>query len=223
MQPTEHRLRNDVATDIALDSLAAAHRARVDQSTGVLGTLLSLFQSRSRLQVEILVLRHQLIVLRRTAPKRVRLKAVDRLLLYRLWHGILDSIAVIQPDTIVRWHRSGFRALWRWKSRRRVGRPGIAKDMRDLIREISRANPLWGAPRIHGELLKLGIDVCQSTVAKYMLRTRRPPSQCWRTFLCNHAEAIASIDLFVVPTIAFRMLFGFVVLHHGGANSSMLA
>ena len=177
-----------------------------------------LFQSRSRLQVEILVLRHQLIVLRRGAPKRVRLRAVDRLLfvlLYRLWHGILDSIAVIQPDTIVRWHRSGFRALWRWKSRRRVGRPGIAKDMRDLIREISRVNPLWGAPRIHGELLKLGIDVAQSTVAKYMSRIRRPPSQSWRTFLYNHAEAIASIDLFVVPTITFGMLFGFVVLHHG--------
>jgi hypothetical protein len=177
-----------------------------------------LFRSRSRLQVEILVLRQQLIVLRRTAPTRVRLRALDRLLfvlLYRLWPGILDSVAVIQPDTIVRWHRRGFRALWWWKSRRRLGRPGIAKDMRDLIREISRINPLWGAPRIHGELLKLGIDVAQSTVAKYMSRTRRPPSQSWRTFLHNHAGAIASIDLFVVPTIALRMLFGFVVLHHG--------
>jgi transposase InsO family protein len=143
---------------------------------------------------------------------------VDRLLLvllYRLWPSVLDSIAVIQPDTIVRWHRLGFRVLWRWKSRRRLGRPGIAKDTRDLIREISRANPLWGAPRVHGELLKLGIDVSQSTVAKYMSRTRRPPSQSWRTFLHNHAEAIASIDLFVVPTITFGMLFGFIVLHHG--------
>jgi len=143
---------------------------------------------------------------------------VDRLLfvlLYRLWPGVLDSIAVIQPDTIVRWHRCGFRALWRWKSRRRLGRPGIFRKIRDLIREVGRANPLWGAPRIHGELLKLGIDVAQSTVAKYMLRTRRPPSQSWRSFLYNHAEAIASIDLFVVPTITFRMLFGFVVPHHG--------
>jgi Integrase core domain len=183
----------------------------------VLCTPLLLFQSRSRLQIEILVLRHQLIVLRRTAPRRARLRAVDRLLfvlLYRLWPGVLDSIAVIQPDTIVRWHRRGFGALWRWKSRLRLGRPAIAKDMRDLIREISRANPLWGAPRIHGELLKLGIDVAQSTVAKYMSRTRRPPSQSWRTFLRNHAEAIAS-DLFVVPTITFGMLFAFVVLHHG--------
>ena len=141
---------------------------------------------------------------------------MDRLLfvlLYRLWPGVLDSI---QPDTIVRWHRRGFRALWRWKSRRRLGRPGIAKDTRDLIREISRANPLWGAPpRVHGELLKLGIDVSQSTVAKCMSRIRRPPSQSWRTFLYNHADAIASIDLFVVPTITLKLLFGFVVLHHG--------
>ena len=117
----------------------------------LLGMLLLLFRSRSQLQVEILVLRQQLIVLRRTAPKRVRPRALDRLLfvlLYRLWPGILDSVAVIRPDTIVRWHRRGFRALWWWKSRRRLGRPGIAKDLRDLIREISRANPLWGAPRI---------------------------------------------------------------------------
>src|SRR5512134_1947383 len=184
----------------------------------LLGTLLLLFQSRSRLQIEILALRQQLIVLRRTAPERVRLRALDRLLfslLYRLWPGILDSVAVIRPDTIVRWHRRGFRALWWWKSRRRLGRPGIAKDVRDLIREISRANPLWGAPRVHGELLKLGIDVSQSTVAKYMSKIRRPPSQSWRTFLYNHAGAIASVDLFVVPTITLRMLFGFVVLHHG--------
>jgi hypothetical protein len=184
----------------------------------VLGSLLLLFQSRSRLQVEILAVRQQLIVLRRTAPKRVRLRARDRLLfvlLYRLWPGVLDSIALIQPDTLVRWHRRGFRALWWWKSRRRLGRPGIAKDVRDLICEISRANPLWGAPRVHGELLKLRIDVSQSTVTKYMSRVRRPPSQSWRTFLDNHSEAIASIDLFVVPTITLRMLFGFVVLHHG--------
>ena len=175
-------------------------------------------QSRSRLQAEILILRQQLIVLRRTAPKRVRLRALDRLLFRAALSALawrLGSIAVIQPDTIVRWHRRGFRALWRWKSRRRLGRPGIAKDTRDLIREISCANPLWGAPRVHGELLKLGIDVTQSTVAKYMARTRRPPSQSWQTFLYNHAEAIASIDLFVVPTITLRMLFGFVVLHHG--------
>ena len=157
----------------------------VETLKSALGTLPLLFRSRSQLQVEILVLRQQLIVLRRTAPKRVRLRALDRLLfvlLYRLWPGVLDSIAVIQPDTIVRWHRGGFRALWWWKSRRRLGRPGIAKDTRDLICEISCANPLWGAPRVHGELLKLGIDVSQSTVAKYMSRTRRLPSQSGEPF-----------------------------------------
>src|SRR5262249_26046328 len=190
----------------------------VETLKALVGALLLLFQSRSRLQVEILALRQRLIVSRRTPPKRVRLRVLDRLLfvlLYRLWPGVLDLIAVIQPDTIVRWHRRGFRALWRWKSRRRLGRPRVGQDVRDLIREISRANPLWGGPPVHGELLKLGIDVSQSTVAKYMSRIRRPPSQSWRTFLYNHAEAIASIDLFVVPTITLRMLFGFVVLHHG--------
>jgi hypothetical protein len=123
-------------------------------------------RKRSRLQVEILVLRQHLIVLRRTAPKRVRLRVVDRLLfvlLYRLWSGVLDSIAVVQRTHIVRWHRRDFRAFWWWwKSHRRLGRPRIPKYMRDLIREVSRANPLWGAPRIHGELLKLGIDIAQN-------------------------------------------------------------
>src|SRR5262249_16932297 len=120
----------------------------VETLKALVGALLLLFQSRSRLQVEILALRQRLIVLRRTPPKRVRLRALDRLLfvlLLRLWPGVLDSIAVIQPDTLVRWHRRGFRALWQWKSRRHLGRPGIAKDVRNLIREISRANPLWGA------------------------------------------------------------------------------
>ena len=112
------------------------------------------------------------------------------------------------------WHRAGFRAYWRWKSRPRGGRPKTAADIRRLIREMSVANPLWGAPRIHGELLKLGIDVGQTTVAKYMARRRRPPSQGWKTFLRNHADGIASMDLFVVPTISFRLLYGFLILRH---------
>jgi hypothetical protein len=131
----------------------------VDTLMTVLATLLLLFQSRSRLQVEILGLRHQLIVLRRTAPKRVRLRAMDRLLfvlLYRLWPGILDSIAVIKPDTVVRWHRSGFRALWQWKSRRRLGRPGISNDIRDLIREISRAIRCGERPEFMASCLNSG-------------------------------------------------------------------
>ena len=112
----------------------------------------------------------------------------------------------------MRWHRGGFRLYWHWKSHRRVGRPAIPPDVRDLVRMISRDNPLWGAPRIHGELLKLGIDIAQSAVAKYMPRSRRPPSPGWRVFLRNHAAHIAAINLFVVPTIGFKLLYGLVIL-----------
>ena len=121
---------------------------------------------------------------------------------------------IIAPDTVIRWHRGGLRSYWRWKSRRCGGRPEMPADIRQLIREISAANPLWGAARIHGELLKLGIDIGQTTVAKYMARGRRPPSQGWKTFLRNHADGIASMDLFVVPTISFRLLYGLLILHH---------
>jgi transposase InsO family protein len=129
--------------------------------------------------------------------------------------NVLDAMTIVQPETIVRWHRAGFRAFWRWKSRaRRVGRPQVPVEVRRLIRDMSVANPLWGAPRIHGELLKLGIDVGQTSVAKYMARRRRPPSQGWRTFLLNHANGIVSIDLFIVLTVSFRLLYGLVVLRH---------
>jgi len=177
----------------------------------------SLFKPRTRLVAEILALRHQLTVLQRKTPGRVRLSAVDRLFfvwLYRLWPDLLGSIVIIRPETVVRWHRRGFRAFWRWKSRGIPGRPAIPKEIRDLIREISLVNPLWGAPRIHGELLKLGIEVAQSTVAKYIAKGQQSPSQLWRTFLKNHAEGIASIDLFVVPTVNFKLLFGLLILRH---------
>jgi len=180
--------------------------------------LLDLFRSRTSLEAEMLALRQQLNVLRRGAPKRRTFNICDRLifvLLYRIAPGILDALAIVQPETILRWHSAGFRAFWRWKSRRRRGRPKVPSEIRRLIREMSLANPLWGAPRIHGELLKLGIDIGQTSVAKYMARRRRPPSQGWRTFLFNHAEGIASIDLFVVPTISFRLLYGLLVLEHG--------
>jgi transposase InsO family protein len=183
----------------------------------LLAALLSLFKSRRRLQSENLVLRHQINVLRRTAPKRARLIGIDRLLfvwLYSLCRDTLQSVVILRPETVVHWHRAGFRAYLRWKSYNRAGRPTVAKDVRDLIREISLANPLWGAPRIHGELLKLGIDVAQSTVSKYMAKRRRPQGQSWQAFLRNHAGGIASVDLFVVPTITFRLLYGFVVLRH---------
>jgi hypothetical protein len=141
--------------------------------------------------------------------------SIDRVVfagIYALAPNIRDALKIVKPETVLRWHRAGFRAYWRWKSRPRSGRPSIPAEIRDLIREMSIANPLWGAPRIHGELLKLGIDVGQTTVAKYMMKTRRPPSQGWKTFLVNHADGIASMDLFVVPTISFRLLYGFLIL-----------
>jgi transposase InsO family protein len=119
---------------------------------------------------------------------------------------------IIRPETLVRWHRAGFRRCWRWKSCRREGRPPIEAELRALIRQMSRENLLWGAPRIHGELLKLGFELAQSSVAKYMVKHRGPPSQGWRTFLRNHAPDIAAMDLFVVPTIGFTMLYGFVIV-----------
>ena len=183
----------------------------------VLSAFLSRFKSRARLEAEVLTLRHQVNILKRTAPKRVRFTGFDRLLfvwLYRLWPELLGSVTIVRPETVVRWHRQGFRAFWRWKSRGVAGRPRIPKQVQDLIREISLVNPLWGAPRIHGELLKLGIEVAQSTVAKYMVKQRRPPSQSWKTFLRNHANGIAAIDLFVVPTVNFKLLFGLVILRH---------
>src|SRR5436305_11474176 len=129
--------------------------------------------------------------------------------------GVLDALKIIRPETLLRWHRAGFRAYWRWKSRPRGGRPVTPAEIRRLIREMSVANPLWGAPRIHGELLKLGIDVGQTTVAKYMARRRRPPSQGWKTLLRNHVDGVASMDLLLVPTISFRLLYGFLILRHG--------
>ena len=179
--------------------------------------VIGLFRSRAALQAEILVLRHQLNVLRRKGPKRITFRAIDRLLfagLYRLAPGVLNALKILKPETVIRWHRAGFRAYWHWKSRPCGGRPKTPADIRRLIREMSVANPLWGAPRIHGELLKLGIDIGQTTVAKYMAKRRQPPSQGWRTFLRNHADGIASMDLFVVPTISFRLLYGLLILRH---------
>jgi len=179
------------------------------------GFLVGLFRSQAAREAEMAFLRQQLLVLKRSAPASLRLRRADRLIfvwLYRLFPSLLEAAVIFQPATLVRWHRSGFRLYWRWKSRRRVGRPTTPPDVRDLVRMISRDNPLWGAPRIHGELLKLGIDIAQSTVAKYMLRRRRPPSPGWRVFLRNHAGHIAAIDLFVVPTIGFKLLYGLVIL-----------
>src|SRR5271169_700082 len=181
----------------------------------VLGILALLFRSKGRLAAENAVLRHQLIVLRRKLGGRVRLTNSDRWFLIRMYcwfPSILQVLTIVRPETLVRWHRAGFRRYWRWKSRLRGGRPQVETDLRVLIRRMSMENPLWGAPRIHGELLKLGFEVAQSSVAKYMIRRHGPPSQGWRTFLHNHAPDIAAMDLFVAPTIGFDLLYAFVIV-----------
>jgi transposase InsO family protein len=180
----------------------------------VFAILASPLKSRSRLEAENAALRHQLIILCRQRHVRVRLTNNDRwflIQLYRWFPSILNVLTVIRPETLVRWHRAGFRSYWRWKSLSRGGRPQIETNLRLLIRRMSIENPLWGAPRIHGELLKLGFDVAQSSVAKYMAKRRGPPSQEWRTFLRNHAPEIAAMDLFVVPTIGFDLLYAFII------------
>jgi transposase InsO family protein len=181
----------------------------------VLAVMASPFKSKLRLEAENVVLRQQLIVLRRRLPGRVRLTNHDRwffIQLYRWVPSILQVLTIIRPETLVRWHRAGFRCYWRWKSRRRGGRPPIDTELRALIRLMSLENPFWGAPRIHGELLKLGFAVAQSSVAKYMVKRRGPPSQGWRTFLRNHAQDIAAMDLFVVPTIGFDLLYAYIIV-----------
>ncbi len=173
------------------------------------------FKSKSRLEAENAALRRQLTVLRRKVRGRVQLTNGDRLFLsqlYRWFPSVLKAITIIRPETLVRWHRAGFRRYWRWKSRSLGGRPQIDVDLRVLIRRMSVDNPLWGAPRIHGELLKLGFEVAQSSVAKYMAKRCGPPSQGWLTFLRNHAPNIAAMDLFVVPTIGFDLLYVLVIV-----------
>src|SRR2546427_13189833 len=175
----------------------------------------SLFKSKSRLEAESAALRHQLSVLQRRVSGRVQLANGDRLFLVRLYRwfpSILTAITIIRPETLVRWHRAGFRRYWRWKSRSLGGRPQVDADLRALIRGMSIENALWGAPHIHGERLKLGFAVAQSTVAKYMTKRPDPSAQDSGTFLRNHAPNIAAMDLFVVPTIAFNLLHVLVIV-----------
>src|SRR5271169_2555352 len=148
--------------------------------------LVGAFRSRAALEAENTILRHQLNVLRRRSPKRPTFGMLDRLIfagLYRLAPQVLGALAIVKPETVIKWHRAGFRSYWRRKSRCRGGRPTVAPEICTLIREMSIANPLWGAPRIHGELLKLGIDIGQTSVAKYIVKRPEPPSQGWKTFL----------------------------------------
>ena len=178
-------------------------------------TIWSTLRSHQALAIENLALRQQLAVVKHRHP-RPRLADADRLfwvVMSQIWVDWRESLHIVQPETVVRWHRQGFRYYWRWKSRRR-GRPRIDPQIRHLIRRMCRANPLWGAPRIHGELLKLGIDVSEAAVSKYMIRRRGPPSQTWRTFLSNHAKDIIALDFFTVPTATFRILFVLIILSH---------
>src|ERR1700730_932098 len=181
----------------------------------VMAVLASPFKSKIRLEAENAALRHQLVVLRRKLKGRARLTNNDRwffVQVYRWFPSILPALMIIRPETLVRWHRAGFRRYWRWRSLGRGGRPPIEAELRALIQQMSTENLLWGAPRVHGELLRLGFEVAQSSVAKYMVKRRGPPSQGWRTFLRNHAPDIAAMDLFVVPTIGFKLLYGFVIV-----------
>jgi hypothetical protein len=173
------------------------------------------FKSKLRLEAENAVLRHQLNILSRKLHGRVRLTNHDRwffIQLYRWFPSILKMLMIVRPETLLRWHRVGFRCYWRWKSRRRGGRPQIETELRALIRGMSIENPLWGAPRMHGVLLNLGFEVAKSSVAKYMVKRRGPPNQGWRTFLRNHAQDIAAMDLFVVPTIGFDQLYAYIIV-----------
>ena len=176
------------------------------------------FRRRVSLELELLALRHQLAVLNRRRPGRARLRRGDRLLwawLYGIWPRCLKVMVLVKPATVVQWHRQGFRLYWRWRSRsRRVGRPEVDHEIRELIRQMSAANPLWGAPRIHGEMLKLGIEVSQATVGRDMVRRHGSPSPTWQAFLRTQIEGIAAIDMFVVVTVAFRLLYVSVILGH---------
>ena len=186
--------------------------------TTLLATLSSIVRSRAALQLENLALRNQIGILQRSARKRPKLTPADRLLwvgLSRIWRHWRSALAIVQPETVLVWHRAGFRLFWTWKVRHgQPGRPIVSREVRDLIRRMCRENPIWGAPRIHGELLKLGINIGESSVSKYMVRGHKPPSQTWRTFLENHVAQLVSIDFFTVPTLRFQVLYVFLILAH---------
>ena len=177
----------------------------------------STFKTRRSLALENLALRQQLAVLQRSV-KRPRLSNLDRglcVLLRRFWTDWAKVLVIVKPDTVVRWHRAGFRRYWAWRSRRlRPGRPCVAPEVRELIRNMCRANPLWGAPRVHGELAKLGISISQAAVSKYMIRRRKPPSQTWRSFSTIMSRTWCPSTSSLLPTATFRILFVFIILRH---------
>jgi putative transposase len=185
----------------------------------VLAAIRVFFQSRTDTALEVLALRQQVAVLKRQRP-RPKLNWRARLfwtVLRGCWCRWADVLVIVKPETVVGWHRAGFRLYWRWRSRPRGGRPKITDEIRKLIRRLAQENPEWGATKIHGELQKLGFVVSERTVARYLRRVPRRggPTQSWLTFLQNHREAIAAFDFFTVPTVTFQLLYGFFVIEHG--------
>jgi len=171
---------------------------------------------RKELALEVLALRQQVLILQRKRPKP-RVTLGDRLFwmtLSRVWDGWRRSLILFQPKTVVAWQRAGFRLYWRWKSRQKAGRPTLDPETVELIRKMWRENPTWGAPKIRRELLKLGIQVSPSTIQKYRPRNTKPNGQRWMTFLRNHLKAVVAVDFFTVPTVTFRVLYVFIILHH---------
>jgi putative transposase len=224
-QPDRTRLpvapENSVRNGISEPFPAIDGCSTLDRMGAVLFALLTTVRDavrqRAALEAELLALRHQLLILQRQrGRRRVQLRATDRLLwvaLARVWSHWRDALTLVKPETVISWHRRSFRCYWRWKSGARpCGRPGLSPELIELIKTMHQANPTWGAPRIHGELLKLGIEVAESTVSKYLPRRRRPPSQGWRTFLRNHLSEMVAVDFAVVPTVTGALLFAFVVL-----------
>ena len=186
----------------------------------ILAYIRAFLVTRHKLALEAVALRQQLAVLKRKQP-RPRLKRRDRLfwtVLRRLYSGWADTLMIVKPETVVSWHRAGFRLFWHWRSRQR-GRPKVNNEIRELIRRMHDDNPNWGAPRIHGELLLLGFNVSEPTVSRYLRRLKRRrdkhKAQRWRTFLNNHRELIVAFDFFTVPTLMFKTLYCFFVIEHG--------
>jgi hypothetical protein len=177
------------------------------------------FLSRSDTALEVLALRQQVAVLKRKRP-RPMLNRLDRLFwtaLRHFWSRWRDVLVIVKPETVISWHRAGFRLYWRWRSRRRGGRPKVTEEIRVLIRRLAQENPDWGAPKIHGELQKLGFVVSERTVARYLRQVQRrgDPTKRWLAFLQNHREVIVAFDFFTVPTVTFQLLYCFFVIAHG--------
>ena len=191
-----------------------------DMIGAILAAFAVFFRSRLDVSLEVLALRQQVAVLKRKR-RRPLLSRLDRLfwiMLRSLWPRWSDVLVIVKPATVIAWHRKGFRLYWRWRSRRRGGRPGITEEVRSLIRKMRLENAHWGAPKIHGELLKLGFSISERTVARYLRRLRPrtgKPDQRWKAFLANHREVIVAFDFFTVPTLTFKLLYCFLVIEHG--------